>query len=156
MVHASVIEFSELDHHVHIGPFSHLRPGARLGPDVHLGNFAEVKNSMLGAHSHMGHFSYVGDATVGERVNIGAGTITVNYDGRQKHHTTVGDEASIGAGTMLRAPVTVGARATTGTGSVVLADVQPDSTVVGVPARPIARRNRGIDDDEQSTEATRS
>jgi bifunctional UDP-N-acetylglucosamine pyrophosphorylase/glucosamine-1-phosphate N-acetyltransferase len=146
VVHASVIEFSELEDHVHMGPFCHLRPGARLGQDVHLGNFAEVKNSVLGAGTHMGHFSYVGDATIGEKVNIGAGTVTVNYDGRQKHHTTVGDGASIGAGTMLRAPITVGAGATTGTGSVVLSDVQPESTVVGVPARPIARHGRGAEE----------
>ena len=142
MVQASVIEFSELDEYVHIGPFSHLRPGAKLGPNVHLGNFAEVKNSVLGAGTHMGHFSYIGDATFGEQVNIGAGTVTVNYDGARKHRTTVGDQVAIGAGTMLRAPIVVGDRACTGTGSVVLSDVPPDTTVVGVPARPIARTPR--------------
>jgi bifunctional UDP-N-acetylglucosamine pyrophosphorylase / glucosamine-1-phosphate N-acetyltransferase len=120
---------------VRIGPFSHCRPGAYLARNVRMGNFGEVKNSYIGAETDMHHFSYVGDATVGEHVNIGAGTITCNYDGVRKNHTTIGNGASIGSDTMLVAPVTVGEYAKTGAGSVVNRDVPAGSVVVGVPAR---------------------
>jgi bifunctional UDP-N-acetylglucosamine pyrophosphorylase/glucosamine-1-phosphate N-acetyltransferase len=100
-----------------------------------MGNFGEVKNSYVGPETDMHHFSYLGDATVGEGVNIGAGTITVNYDGVRKNPTTIGDGASIGSDTMLVAPVTVGEHATTGAGAVVTRDVPAWSIVAGVPAR---------------------
>lgn len=138
---ASVLEGAEVGARVHIGPFAHLRPGARIGDDVHIGNYAEIKNSIIGARSRMGHFSYVGDAEVGEDVNIGAGAITANYDGVAKHRTVIGDGAFIGVDTVLRAPITVGPRALTGAGSVVTHDVESGQTVVGVPARPMARRD---------------
>lgn len=135
IVEASVLEGATLEDEVHVGPFSHLRPGAYLERGVGMGNFGEVKNARLGKGTKMHHFSYVGDAQVGERVNIGAGTITLNYDGVQKHRTEIGDDAFIGSDTLLRAPIKIGARSTTGAGSVVTKDVPDDMLAVGVPAR---------------------
>jgi bifunctional UDP-N-acetylglucosamine pyrophosphorylase/glucosamine-1-phosphate N-acetyltransferase len=134
-VSASVIEEATLERQVRVGPFSHLRKGAYLAEGVHMGNFGEVKNSRLGPGTRMGHFSYVGDAEVGEDVNIGAGTITANFDGVKKHKTTIGDHAFIGSDTILRAPVTVGPNAKTGAGSVVTKNVPEGHIAVGVPAR---------------------
>lgn len=134
-VEMSVLEGAIMDEGSEIGPFGHLRKGAHLGPGVHMGNFGEVKNSYLGPGVKMGHFSYLGDATVGAGANIGAGTITCNYDGRRKHPTVIGQETFIGSDTMLVAPVTVGDRARTGAGSVVTRDVPPDRLAYGVPAR---------------------
>jgi len=102
---------------------------------VVLGNYAEVKNSRVGRGSKQHHFSYLGDATLGEGVNIGAGTITANFDGVRKNRTTIGDRAFIGSDTILRAPLTVGEGAYTGAGSVVTRDVPPGKLAVGVPAR---------------------
>ncbi|MFQ6058742.1 MAG: bifunctional UDP-N-acetylglucosamine diphosphorylase/glucosamine-1-phosphate N-acetyltransferase GlmU [Anaerolineae bacterium] len=132
---ASVIEGAILEDDVDIGPFSHLRPGAHLARGVHVGNFVEIKKSYIGEGSKMGHFSYLGDATVGQKVNIGAGTVTCNYDGVQKHPTVIEDGAFIGSDTMLVAPVRIGARAKIGAGSVVTRDIPPDSLAYGVPAR---------------------
>jgi bifunctional UDP-N-acetylglucosamine pyrophosphorylase/glucosamine-1-phosphate N-acetyltransferase len=138
---SSVLEGAVLEDDVEVGPFSHLRPGSYIEQGAHLGNFAEVKNTRLGRRTKMGHFSYIGDAQVGRDVNIGAGAITCNFDGRRKHRTVIGDGAFIGSDTMLVAPVTVGARAATGAGSVVNHDVPPNSLAVGAPAR--VRRRRG-------------
>jgi bifunctional UDP-N-acetylglucosamine pyrophosphorylase/glucosamine-1-phosphate N-acetyltransferase len=102
-----------------IGPFARLRPGTRLADEVHVGNFVEVKNSEVGAGSKANHLSYVGDTTIGAKVNVGAGTVTCNYDGVNKHRTEIGDGAFIGSGTMLVAPVSVGADATIGAGSTI-------------------------------------
>ncbi len=135
VVNASVVEEATMENHVDIGPFAHLRPKAYLCEGVHMGNFGEVKASRLGPGTRMGHFSYVGDAEVGADVNIGAGVITANYDGKNKHRTNIGDHAFIGSDTMLRAPVTVGERSRTGAGSVITHDVPPDYLAVGVPAR---------------------
>ena len=134
-VEASVLEGALLEKNVSVGPFGHLRKGAHLAEGVHMGNFGEVKNSYLGPGSKMGHFSYLGDTTVGADVNIGCGTVTCNFDGKDKHTTVIEEGAFIGSGTMLVAPVTVGARAVIGAGSVVTHDVPPDSTAYGVPAR---------------------
>ncbi|MGB8643965.1 MAG: bifunctional UDP-N-acetylglucosamine diphosphorylase/glucosamine-1-phosphate N-acetyltransferase GlmU [Anaerolineae bacterium] len=134
---ASLLEQSMLQDEVKVGPYCHLRPGTVLGVGVHLGDHAELKNARLGPGTKMGHFSYLGDAEVGARVNIGAGTITCNYDGKHKQRTVIGDDAFIGSDTMLVAPVSVGARARTGAGSVVTRDLPPDSLSVGVPARVI-------------------
>jgi bifunctional UDP-N-acetylglucosamine pyrophosphorylase/glucosamine-1-phosphate N-acetyltransferase len=135
IIEASVIEGAVLEEGVDVGPFSHLRKGAHLAKGVHIGNFGEVKNSYLGPGTKMGHFSYLGDATVGREVNIGAGTITCNYDGQRKHRTIIEDGAFIGSDTMLVAPVRVGARAKIGAGSVVTHDIPPGSIAYGVPAR---------------------
>ncbi|GAC1566055.1 MAG: bifunctional UDP-N-acetylglucosamine diphosphorylase/glucosamine-1-phosphate N-acetyltransferase GlmU [Ktedonobacteraceae bacterium] len=135
IVRNSVLEEATLEEGVTMGPFSHCRPGAHLARNVRMGNFGEVKNSYIGPETDMHHFSYVGDATVGEHVNIGAGSITCNYDGVRKNRTIIGDEASIGSDTMFVAPVTVGEHATTGAGAVVTRDVPPWSIVAGVPAR---------------------
>jgi bifunctional UDP-N-acetylglucosamine pyrophosphorylase/glucosamine-1-phosphate N-acetyltransferase len=138
-VECSVLEGAFLADEVTMGPFAHLRPGARLERGVKMGNFGEVKNSTLGPGTHLGHFSYVGDSTIGEHVNIGAGTITCNYDGVKKHRTVIGDHAFIGSDTMLVAPVTIGENARTGAGAIVTKNVPPDSLAVGVPARVIRK-----------------
>lgn len=132
---ASVLESSEVEDEVSIGPFAHLRPGSSIGRGARLGNFAEVKNSRLEAGVQQHHMSYLGDAHVGARTNIGAGTITANYDGRHKTRTTIGEGAFIGVDTMLVAPVEIGAGARTGAGAVVTRDVPAGTLAVGVPAR---------------------
>lgn len=132
----SVIERAVVEDRCEIGPFSHLRSGAHLAEGVHMGNFGEVKNSYLGPGVKMGHFSYMGDAQVGAGTNIGAGTITCNYDGMHKHRTIIGDHVFLGSDTLLVAPVEIGARAHTGAGAVVTRDVPDDTLVYGVPARP--------------------
>ena len=136
---ASDITGAVIEERVHIGPFSRLRPGAHIAREVYIGNYGEVKNSFVGERSHIGHFSYIGDAELGKHVNIGAGTITCNYDGKQKNRTVIGDDAFIGSDTMLIAPVTIGARARTGAGAVVNKDIPPDSLAVGMPARVIRK-----------------
>jgi bifunctional UDP-N-acetylglucosamine pyrophosphorylase/glucosamine-1-phosphate N-acetyltransferase len=136
---AAVLEYAVVDHEVEIGPFAHLRKGAHLGDGVHMGNFGEIKNSYLAPGVKMGHFSYIGDATIGEETNIGAGTITCNFDGKRKHRTEIGANVFIGSDTMLVAPVKIGDGARTGAGSVVTRDVEPYTIVVGVPARFLKR-----------------
>jgi len=110
-----------------IGPFARLRPGTNLGNSTHIGNFCETKNAVVGEGSKVNHLSYVGDATLGQDVNIGAGTITCNYDGAQKHQTTIGNHVFVGSNTSLVAPVSLGDGATTGAGSVITTDVEPQS-----------------------------
>lgn len=142
-IHASVLESAVLEDDVDVGPFAHLRKGAYLASGVHMGNFGEIKNSYLGAGTKMGHFSYLGDATIGPDVNIGAGTITCNYDGREKHPTEIGAGVFIGSDTMLVAPVKLGKGARTGAGAVVTKDVAEDTLAVGVPARSIRKLKKG-------------
>jgi bifunctional UDP-N-acetylglucosamine pyrophosphorylase/glucosamine-1-phosphate N-acetyltransferase len=144
VVQASVLEGATLEDEARIGPYSHLRPGAYLEQGVQMGNFGEVKAARLRRGTKMHHFSYVGDADVGERVNIGAGTITMNYDGVNKHRTTIGNDAFIGSDTLLRAPVTIGEGAVTGAGAVVTKDVAPGMLAVGVPARSIKKAERKV------------
>ncbi len=134
-VTASFLEESTMEDGVDIGPFSHLRPGAYLESGVHIGNFVEVKESRFAAGAVMGHFGYVGDASIGPRVNMGAGAITCNYDGKDKHRTNIGADAFIGCDTMLIAPVSVGDGAYTGAGAVVTKDVPAGRLAVGVPAK---------------------
>jgi bifunctional UDP-N-acetylglucosamine pyrophosphorylase/glucosamine-1-phosphate N-acetyltransferase len=136
---AVVMEKAIVEDGVDIGPFARLRKGAHLGPGVHMGNFGEVKDSYLGAGTKMGHFSYIGNATIGKDVNIGAGTITCNYDGEKKHPTVIGDRVFIGSDTMLVAPLTIEADAKTGAGAVVTHDVAAGEVVVGVPAKPMRK-----------------
>ena len=139
LVRYSVLEQAIVEDDVDIGPFAHLRKGAHLAQGVHMGNFGEIKNSYLGPGTKMGHFSYLGDATIGRDVNIGAGTITCNFDGVNKHPTVIADGAFIGSDTLLVAPVTLGEGARTGAGSVVTRDVPAGELVLGVPARPRLR-----------------
>ena len=134
-VWASIIESSIVEDEATVGPFSHLRPGSVVGRGAAVGNFAELKNTHLGAGSKQHHVSYLGDTEVGEGVNIGAGAITANYDGTRKHHTTIGDGAFIGVDTMIVAPRVIGEGARTGAGAVVTRDVPPGKLAVGVPAR---------------------
>lgn len=136
---ASVLEKAQVADHVTMGPYCHLRKGAILAEGVHLGNFAEVKESYLGPGTKMGHFSYIGNAKIGKDVNIGAGTITCNYDGERKNPTEIGDEVFIGSDTMLVAPVKIGDRSVTGAGAVVTHDVPEDTLVMGVPAKEIRK-----------------
>jgi bifunctional UDP-N-acetylglucosamine pyrophosphorylase/glucosamine-1-phosphate N-acetyltransferase len=105
-----------------VGPFARLRPGAELGPEVHIGNFVEVKNSTLAAGAKANHLAYLGDATVGERVNYGAGSITANYDGANKHRTVIGADVHVGSNCVLVAPLTIGDGATIGGGSTISKD----------------------------------
>ncbi len=127
VVHAnSVLEQAVVGKQCIIGPFARLRPGAKLADEVHIGNYVEVKNSSLAHGSKANHLTYLGDATIGSGVNVGAGTVTCNYDGANKFRTEIGDRAFIGSGTMLVAPVVIGAGATIGAGSTVTQDVPAD------------------------------
>lgn len=137
----SVISDSQIGSHVRVGPFSHVRENTQIGDYCEIGTSAEVKASELKSFVKMHHFSYLGDATVGESSNIGAGAITCNFDGQEKHRTEIGAKVFIGSSTMLVAPVVVGDDAMTGAGSVVLDDVPAKGKVVGVPAQ-ILRKSR--------------
>jgi bifunctional UDP-N-acetylglucosamine pyrophosphorylase/glucosamine-1-phosphate N-acetyltransferase len=139
---ATVMEGALLEDDVDTGPFARLRKGAHLGNHVHMGNFGEVKDSHLAEGVKMGHFSYIGNAQIGADTNIGAGTITCNYDGEEKHATEIGREVFIGSDTMLVAPIRVGDRARTGAASVVTKNVPADTLVVGMPARAIKKLER--------------
>ncbi len=142
---ASTLEESRVEDDVEIGPYSHLRPAALIEAGVHLGNYVEVKNTRVGSGTAAGHFCYLGDADIGDGVNIGAGTITCNYDGVDKHQTVIGKDAFIGSDTMLVAPVTVGQAAATGAGAVVTRDVPEGRRAVGVPARLLPQQQSGSD-----------
>ncbi|HJR44425.1 MAG TPA: bifunctional UDP-N-acetylglucosamine diphosphorylase/glucosamine-1-phosphate N-acetyltransferase GlmU [Actinomycetota bacterium] len=133
----AVVRGSELGPETVVGPFASLRPGTKLAKGAELGTFVESKNTTLGEDSAAHHLSYLGDAEIGAGVNIGAGTITCNWDGQEKHRSVVDDDAYIGSDTMLVAPVHIGKRAATGAGSVVKGDVPDDALAVGVPARVI-------------------
>jgi bifunctional UDP-N-acetylglucosamine pyrophosphorylase/glucosamine-1-phosphate N-acetyltransferase len=137
----SVLEGAEVGDDVDMGPFARLRKGAKLGDHVHMGNFGEVKDSTLADGVKMGHFSYIGNATIGKNTNIGAGTITCNFDGVKKHPTVIGEDVFIGSDTMLVAPLNIGDRASTGAGAVVTKDVEADTLAVGMPARSIRKKS---------------
>jgi bifunctional UDP-N-acetylglucosamine pyrophosphorylase/glucosamine-1-phosphate N-acetyltransferase len=139
---ASVMDGAVLEDDVDMGPFARLRKGAHLGNHVHMGNFGEVKDSHLADGVKMGHFSYIGNAQIGANTNIGAGTITCNYDGEKKHATEIGEDVFIGSDTMLVAPIKIGDGARTGAGSVVTKNVAGDTLVVGMPARAIKKLER--------------
>jgi bifunctional UDP-N-acetylglucosamine pyrophosphorylase / glucosamine-1-phosphate N-acetyltransferase len=143
---ASVLEGAVLEDDVDMGPFARLRKGAHLGNHVHMGNFGEVKDSYLADGVKMGHFSYIGNAQIGSNTNIGAGTITCNYDGQKKHATEIGGDVFIGSDTMLVAPLKIGSGARTGAGSVVTKNVAEDTLVVGMPARAVKKLERKLKD----------
>ncbi|MBS1789766.1 MAG: bifunctional UDP-N-acetylglucosamine diphosphorylase/glucosamine-1-phosphate N-acetyltransferase GlmU [Acidobacteria bacterium] len=124
-----------------VGPSAHLRMHAELAEEAVVGNFVEVKKSRLGRKTKSMHLTYLGDATIGDRVNIGAATVTCNYDGKNKHRTIIEDDVKIGSDTMLVAPVRVGRGSVSGAGSVITKDVPPDSLVVGVPAKVVKKLN---------------
>ena len=149
LVWASIVEESTIDDGARVGPFSHVRPGSHVGPDAEVGNFAELKNTRLGRGVKQHHMSYLGDAELGDGTNVGAGTITANYDGRRKHRTTIGERVFLGVDTMLRAPLTIGDDAKTGAGAVVTKDVPAGKLAVGMPAR--LRNPRPVDADSDAT-----
>jgi bifunctional UDP-N-acetylglucosamine pyrophosphorylase/glucosamine-1-phosphate N-acetyltransferase len=134
VIRETVAHEAELGDDVSVGPYSHLRPGTRLANGVHVGSFVETKNAEVGEGAKLPHLSYVGDAEIGAGANLGAGTITANWDGRAKHRTVVGENARTGSNTVLVAPVTLGAGAYTAAGAVVTNDVPPGALAKGVPA----------------------
>ena len=136
-----VITNAEVGDGCKVGPFAHLRPMSRMEDESHVGNFVEMKKTVLGRKSKANHLTYLGDANIGENTNIGAGTITCNYDGKNKHATDIGNGVRIGSDTMLVAPVKIGDGAVTGAGSVVTKDVEADNLVVGAPAKSIKKLN---------------
>jgi bifunctional UDP-N-acetylglucosamine pyrophosphorylase/glucosamine-1-phosphate N-acetyltransferase len=143
---AAVMEGAVVEDNVGIGPFARLRRGAHLCKGVHMGNFGEIKESTLGPGTKMGHFSYIGNAEIADDVNIGAGTVTCNYDGVNKNRTEIETGVFLGSDTMLVAPVKVGAHARTGAGAVVTKDVKANTLVVGMPARAIKKLNEAKND----------
>ncbi len=143
-VFMSVMESAVLEDFVDTGPFARLRKGAHLGRHVHMGNFGEVKDSYLAEGVKMGHFSYIGNANIGKNTNIGAGTITCNFDGVNKNPTEIGEDVFIGSDSMLVAPLKIGDRAKTGAGAVVTKDVPADMLAVGVPARSIKKLEKKV------------
>jgi bifunctional UDP-N-acetylglucosamine pyrophosphorylase / glucosamine-1-phosphate N-acetyltransferase len=142
--HTVIEEGSTIGKGCVIGPFARIRGGSKIADGAIVGNFVEVVRSTIGRASQVKHLSYLGDAEVGRSVNVGAGTITANYDGRRKHRTVIRDGARIGSGTVLIAPVTIGKNAVTGAGSVVTQgrNVPAGGVVVGVPARPLGKKIR--------------
>ena len=145
-----VITDSEIADNCTVGPFAHLRGHAKMEESAKVGNFVELKKTILGRASKASHLTYLGDATIGEKTNIGAGTITCNYDGVNKHATTIGNNVKISSNTMLVAPIKVGDGAVTGAGSVVINDVPPDTLVVGIPAKV---KKKLKEQEEKSVEA---
>ena len=155
VIQQTVARESEIGDGATIGPWASLRPGTRVGVDAHIGTFVETKNADIGEGVKIPHLAYVGDAEIGPRANIGAGTITANYDGRNKHHTRVGADARVGSNTVLVAPVEIGEGAYTGAGAVVSRDVPPGALAKGVPARIeedwAAARDASEDGSDEST-----
>ena len=146
----AVVRGSEVGQEASVGPFASLRPGTRLGKGSRLGTFVETKNTSLADNSKANHLSYLGDAEIGSNVNVGAGTITCNWDGKEKHRTVIEDDAYISSDTMLVAPVRIGKGGATGAGSVVRDDVPDGALAVGVPARIIEGKGDRIEKDDKA------
>jgi bifunctional UDP-N-acetylglucosamine pyrophosphorylase/glucosamine-1-phosphate N-acetyltransferase len=153
-VRFSVLDGAVIGPEAIVGPFTYLRPGADLREGAKAGAFVEIKNSQVGAGSKVPHLSYIGDTTIGEASNIGAATVTVNYDGFEKHRTLIGDRVKIGSDTMLVAPVTIGDDAYTGAGSVITHDVAPGALAIErslqkeIPGYAERRKRRASQDGE--------
>ena len=147
-----VIVDSEISNNCTVGPMAHLRGRARMEEKSKVGNFVELKKTILGRGSKASHLTYLGDATIGEKTNIGAGTITCNYDGKNKHATQIGNNVKISSNTMLVAPIKIGDGAVTGAGSVVINDVPPNTLVVGVPAK--VKKNLSEEENNNSENKT--
>ena len=147
-VRFSVVDGAKIGRGVDVGPFARLRPGTVLEDGSKVGTFVEIKASKVGRGSKVPHLSYVGDATIGERTNVGAATVTVNYDGYEKHRTVIGDDVRIGSDTMLVAPVRVGDGAVTGAGSVITKDVPPGALAVERSEQRTVKGYRKRKDDE--------
>ena len=145
-----VITDAEVGDNCAIGPFAHLRPLARMEEGSRVGNFVEMKKTVLGRNSKANHLTYLGDATIGENTNIGAGTITCNYDGKNKHATEIGNNVKIGSDTMLVAPIKVGDGAVTGAGTVARKDIPPNKLAVGAPARVIKTLNNEEEEEKEN------
>jgi bifunctional UDP-N-acetylglucosamine pyrophosphorylase/glucosamine-1-phosphate N-acetyltransferase len=145
-VRESVVTGSRIGKEATVGPYAHIRPGTVLGPRTKAGSFVEIKASRIGEGSKVPHLSYVGDAVIGRNVNIGAGTVTVNYDGYRKHRTVIGDDVRIGSDTMLVAPVRVGKGAVTGAGSTITKDVPPGALAVERAEQRVMRGYRARKD----------
>ena len=135
IIRSSTIESAVILDRVNVGPYSHIREGSVLECNVDIGNYVEIKNSTLGNGTKSGHHCYLGDSDIGSNVNIGAGTITCNYDGTEKHRTIIKDEAFIGSDTKLVAPVSIGKRSVTGAGSIITKDIPDFSKAIGTPTR---------------------
>jgi bifunctional UDP-N-acetylglucosamine pyrophosphorylase / glucosamine-1-phosphate N-acetyltransferase len=155
VVERSVVRGARIGPRAVVGPYTHLRPGTVLAADTKAGSFVEIKNSRIGEGSKVPHLAYVGDATIGRNVNIGAGTITVNYDGYGKHRTAIGDDARIGSDTMLVAPVRIGKGAVTGAGSVITKDVPAGALAVERDEQRVVRGYRERKDREMRHRAKR-
>ena len=151
----SVLEGAEIGEHARIGPFAHLRAGTVVERNVEIGNYAELKNTRVRAGAKIHHVGYLGDTVVGSDANVGAGTITCNYDGAEKHETEIGEGAFIGSGTLLVAPVRVGEKALTGAGSVVTRDVPARAKAYGVPARVRGKRAPAPDAEQEQARELR-
>lgn len=141
-VETSTIVESEIGPQSTVGPYAYIRPGTQIGARAKIGDFVEVKKAEIAEESKVPHLSYVGDAKLGQQVNLGAGTITANYDGKEKHQTIIGDQVFIGSNSTLVAPIKVGARSVTGAGAVVTKDVEAETTVVGVPAEKLDQNSK--------------
>ncbi len=139
-IRSSRIIDSSIGDHSDAGPFAHVRGGSVLDKNVHVGTGTELKNAKLAAGSKAGHFSYIGDAQLGKDVNVGAGCVFANYDGKNKHHSKIGDKVFLGSNSTLVAPVVIGKSAVVGAGSVVTKDVPAGKTVVGVPAKTFTKK----------------
>ncbi|RSL36423.1 bifunctional UDP-N-acetylglucosamine diphosphorylase/glucosamine-1-phosphate N-acetyltransferase GlmU [Enterococcus durans] len=136
VVENSVIESSLVKRHADVGPFAHLRPKAEIGEGAHIGNFVEVKNAQIGKNTKVGHLTYVGDATLGEEINVGCGVVFVNYDGKNKHHTTIGDHSFIGSNANIIAPVEVAKNSSIAAGSTITDDI-PECAMAIARARQV-------------------